>query len=176
MTTTYGYRERTAFWLGYRVELETGIVLSPNGNQLKPYITGEGGYPRISVGRFGGQCSVHRLVGYQLWGKAIYQAGMEVRHLDGNVWNWLPGNLALGTKSENAMDKKPEVRRAAAITASQTIQKYDHRDVIAFYKQVGSYRKTMAEFGISSPGTMSFIIRKSMMSQSPALPEHREAA
>lgn len=44
------------------------------------------------------------------------------------------------------------------------MQKYNHHDVIEYYNEVKSYKKVMQKFNISSKGTVSFIIRKSIES------------
>ena len=63
------------------------------------------------------------------------------------------------------MDKPAEQRKNAAIIATRFAQKYNHQDVINYYNQVKSYNKVMQYFGISSKGTVSFIIKQSIVSQ-----------
>ena len=39
-----------------------------------------------------------------------------------------------------------------------------HKEILAYYKKVGSYTKVMEKFNISSKGTVSYIIKKSIES------------
>lgn len=152
--TGFGYKERIAYARGYRVAELT--VLSPSGKTLHPW-TGNTGYPWITIGKTE-KCSVHRLVAFQLWGEMIYERGIEVRHLDGNKLNFLPANLALGTHSQNQLDIPQPIRVRIATIAAAAVKKHDHTAVRAFYQQTGSYTKTMDQFGLSSKGTLHFIL------------------
>jgi hypothetical protein len=151
--------ERVAYAKGYRVT-EDGRLLNPCMTQLHPATIG--GYPCFKPSKYSTQCRVHRLAAFQMFGDAIYQEGMEVRHGDNGPLCFAHSNLKLGTHSENMMDRDPAARRAHAVKASSHIKKYNHAAVIAFYEKVRSYRKVMAEFGINSKGTVSFIVRKSI--------------
>lgn len=104
---------------GY-VVTEDGILLGPKGRvAVKAY--GKQKYPTFSVsgvpgvknkyGVFG--VPVHKLAAFCFYGEDALTSEC-VRHLDGDVNNVSRDNIALGTHSENNMDKDPEVRRAAA--------------------------------------------------------------
>lgn len=149
-----------AFNKGYRAS--DGQIFF--GNNVRSLFKNSHGYSRFTI-RFLDKVvsvAVHRLVAYQKYGEAIFESGIEVRHLDSDKTNNLDYNIGIGTHSQNMMDKSPEIRRAAAIKASQSIAKFDHSEIITFHRHTKSYKKTMSEFGISSKGTLNFILRKSM--------------
>ena len=105
------------------------------------------------------KCQVHRFNAWFKFGAAIYEPNIVCRHLDGNPLNNHQDNLALGTQSDNMMDRPAHVRHAHAFASSRHAMKHDHAAIVAFYRIHGS-NKTMTEFGISSKGTLSFIINK----------------
>lgn len=152
-------KERTAYQAGYRVE--GGTIKSPSGKILKGWEKA-GGYLFISTGSIAGNIAIHRLVAFQKFGNAIYQPGIEVRHLNGNPSDYSESNISIGTKVENAADKSPALRLRAAVNASRHAQKWDHTAIVLRYHDGASYTQIMSEFGIKSKGTVSFIIRQSM--------------
>jgi hypothetical protein len=104
---------------------------------------------------------VHRLVAYQKYGEVTFLKGVQVRHLDGNSENNTESNIAIGTASQNQMDKTEETRKRMALHASSFIKIHDHDKIIKSYQEGKSYKTIMDETGIKSKGTISFIIRKS---------------
>ncbi len=150
-----------AFAKGYRCTPE-GSVISPKGRVLKLRNHSKGGYPYFGVA-IGGKKKVtvraHRLQAFQKFGAAMFEPGIEVRHLDGNPANFAEANLALGTKSENQQDKSKETRIRVATIASKAVTKHDHAAVIAGYQSNG-FSATLSMFGIGK-GTLSYILRKS---------------
>lgn len=150
-----------AYKRGYRVA-DDGTVMNGDGRILSGSIS-SGGYRKF---RFDGAlpgCLVHRLVAFQKFGEAIFREGVVARHLDGNPLNNRVENIALGSHDFNMRDKSPAVTMASALKATAAHRKYDAREVIAFYKASGrSYKATMAKFGITSKGTLNFILRRSM--------------
>ncbi len=143
-----------AFERGYYVAPD-GRVSNPSGKPLSCYVTRKG-YRKFHFQR-GAALQVSRLVAFQKFGEAIFGNGIVVRHLDGNSKNDSWENIAIGTHSQNMMDMPPEVRRAKAAAANR---KFDPAKVRAFYQQSGSYKVTMAEFGITSKGTLHHILNK----------------
>ena len=104
---------------------------------------------------------VHRLVAYQLYGKELYEEGFQVRHLDGNPLNNCEYNICLGTKSQNEMDKLPEIRRKVAIKASSKIRVLSDEMVMKVKQRRidgASYRQLVEEFGLSGKGQAYFIV------------------
>lgn len=142
---------------GYRIT-KTGGILNPKGEPLKGATSV---YVHIGV-RIGGKrkkCKVHRLQAYQKFGDKMFEDGVVVRHLDGNPLNNSWDNIAIGTHSDNMMDMSKEVRLAKALHATSFVRKHDKTAVYEFYQKCRSYKKTMAEFNISSKGTLNFIIK-----------------
>ena len=156
----YSRLEKLAYDRGYRVSDE-GIVSSTKNENIGGIING---YHFITI-RVDGNCRnirSHRLLAYQKYGDKIYEPGTVVRHLDGDSNNNHINNIAIGTYSENMMDIPKEVRIAKAKHATSFVKKHDHSEILKFYHKVKSYKMTMEKFGISSKGTLYFIIKKSI--------------
>jgi hypothetical protein len=100
--------------------------------------------------------SVHRLQAYQKYGEELYVGGLEVRHLDNVCSNNAESNIALGTKSQNAMDKPKETRVRVAGLANL---KHNYAAIQAFYQGTKSYKRTMAQFALTSKGTLNYILK-----------------
>jgi len=149
-----------AYEKGYRVI--NGEVISPSGQILKPYLSyTKGEYKRLEFKVEKMNVAVHRLAAYQKYGKELFRDGIEVRHKDGNSLNNSDDNILIGTKSENALDKLPKVRKRAAIQASNKIRRFsddEMKEIKKKYNEVRSYKKVMREFGISSKGTLHYIL------------------
>lgn len=145
---------------GYRVS-EDGTFYSSKGNVIK-YICRDG-YVRTSL-KVGGRNKMlfaHRVQAFQKYGDKIYTKGLLVRHLDGNKSNNHVDNIVLGTNRDNSMDRSKEERLASALNATKHTIKYNKEDVIEYYLNNGkSYKKTKEKFGISSSGTLYYILNK----------------
>ena len=150
-----------AFEKGYRVRKD-GTVVNPKGGVIKGRI-GNTGYKKFSIrlnGKETSQVSIHKLCAYQKYGDIIFQAEC-VRHLDGNPLNNCPDNIEIGTQKDNMMDVPKDVRQKKAEYATSFMRKYNKNEVRDFYKQNGnSYKKTKEHFGITSNGTLWFILNK----------------
>jgi len=145
---------------GYRVN-SAGEVVSPKGKIRKLYLSPEG-YLTFSYSglRRAVTLSVHRLCGFQKYGRAIFDPNLEIRHIDGVKQNNTSSNLVLGTHSQNMMDQPPGVRLARAKHASSFNIKYNHEAIRKFHANGDrSYKDIMVEFGISSKGTVNYILR-----------------
>lgn len=105
---------------------------------------------------------IHRLVAFYKYGSKIFESGIVVRHLNGNPLDNSISNIAIGTAKDNSNDRDKGSMRRCAINASQSVIKHNHSEVIAAYKKLGTYEKVMKKLGITSKGTISFIINKSM--------------
>lgn len=86
---------------------DTGLVRGLSRGTLrtlKPRSSGP--YPSVNLCRRGTKRSarIHNLVAHAFLGPR--PAGLQVRHLDGNPLNNSVSNLAYGTASENALDKR----------------------------------------------------------------------
>ena len=148
---------------GYKI-LSNGRVMSPFGKLLK-IKTSSKGYAVFSV-RYKGDSypvPVHRLCAYQKYGDIIFSCDC-VRHLDGNCLNNAHENIEIGSFSDNQMDKPKNIRVMSAKKASHSYSmKYNDEDVCRikdYHSKCGGYNETMKKFGISSKGTLHFILNK----------------
>jgi len=146
-----------AYQKGYRIR--NNIIYNPEGKILSGCLDGKG-YTQFKHNKTT-SVHVHRLVAYQKYGDAMFDEGIEVRHLDRNKRNNLGENIAMGTSKDNSQDIPPEVRKRAANIASSFRKKYNNEAVRAFYYKCKSYKKTMEMFGIPSSGSLHYIINTS---------------
>ena len=97
-----------AFQKGYRVE--NGEIFNHLHQKINFWLQSTG-YPAIAVSSR--PVKVHRLVAYQKFGNAIFEKGIEVRHLNGNKLDFSFENISIGTAKENNQDKPIEQRKHA---------------------------------------------------------------
>ena len=163
--TARQHRIKTCFARGYRA-IENGTkVLDPSGKEKNLFLNNRG-YLRFSYHQDGkdGGMEVHSLVAYQKFGEKLFEEGIQVRHLDGTRTNNTPENIALGTQKQNTMDRSPTSRKQHAKHAASFWKKHDHDAIRRFYTENDvSYSDVMAKFGISSKGTVSWIINTGTM-------------
>lgn len=149
-----------AYNMGYRVD-DNGHLISPKG-MLRKVRKDSRGYLETNVRIDGKLCHlyIHQLVAYQKYGNKIYSAEC-VRHLDGNPLNNTSTNIEIGTLSENMMDIPQETRKRNAEIATSFVRKWDKMKIREYHKRNGnSYKQTKEHFGISSSGTLWFILNK----------------
>jgi len=115
-----------------------GKVLSP-GQQVNGYLI-----VILSVCGKTRTERVHRLVAESFHGVA---KGMEVRHLDGNMHNNAPENLAWGTRKENMAD----ARRHGTLScgAKHPAAKLTDESVVVILNDHRKHKEIAAEFGVS---------------------------
>lgn len=149
-----------AFSLGYRAK-ENGDIISPKGN-----IVGNlqrNGYKKFTI-RYKGQIfniPTHRFVAYQKYGEIIFSCEC-VRHLDGDCLNNSFNNIEIGTLKDNSLDIPKLKRIESARYAASCYSGYNNdervKKIKEFHAKTKSYKKTMEHFGISSKGTLHFIL------------------
>lgn len=151
--------EKIAFNRGFRITVD-GICLNPKGA-----VRGSkkiDGYFSVKL-RLKERSSVtlkfHRLQAFQKYGEAIFKRGIVVRHLNGNPEDNSWENIAIGTYSENMMDIPEQQRISHAKIAASYLKKYNNQEIKDFYNNEKSYKKTMEKFGISSKGTLNYILK-----------------
>jgi hypothetical protein len=152
--------EKIAKDRGYFVDKEGNLFT--NRENIVNYICRDG-YIRTSLKVEGKNKMLfaHRLQAYQKYGDAIYSKGILVRHLDGNKTNNHINNIAIGSNRDNMMDRSKEERTLHANNASKKTIKYNRNEVIQYYEECGrSRKKVMEKFGISSGGTLHYILKK----------------
>ena len=152
--------EKEAFNAGYRLTPDGCRLITPTGEILASY-TGKWGHLSCRFGPKSARkaLSLHRFQAWLKYGDVIYQKGIVCRHLDGNSGNNTVENLVLGTPQDNSMDRTPKDRKQSAFSASRHVLKHDHVAIVAYYKLHG-FRSTMSKFGITSKGSLSYIINK----------------
>ena len=90
----------------------------------------------------------------------MFAKGILVRHLDGNSLNNKASNLALGTNSDNMLDKSKEDRVAHAKHAASFLVKYPWDRIKADRKSGMTYKELMSKYSIKSKGTLSYKLGK----------------
>lgn len=149
-----------AFEKGYRVV--AGEVISPYKSEpLKPW-PDERGYMVFAIRDSRNKITnihIHRMVAYQKYGNALFEVGIETRHLDNDYLNNFEDNIAIGTHTENMQDIPKDLRLKKAIHTSKHIRKFTDDEVAQIRKfHKGSYKETMDRFNITSKGTLHHIL------------------
>jgi hypothetical protein len=160
---------------GYAVDVEQGCVLGLTGKIMATKLRGKQRYPTVSLSvRRGGKrkivsAPVHKVVAYALWGRRAFIPSLCVRHLDDNTCNNTRTNLALGTYSQNNMDKAKEVRRSASVKARAAQPSISYNAKLCFadaaeIKRVG--RLAMNTHGRVRRGVVRLLAERYNMSRS----------
>lgn len=154
---------------GYRVT-QDGAFLNPSGKQAG-YLMKDGymhstGF--IAPGHhYKVHFRVHRLAAFQWFGNAIFRPGVEVRHLNGDRLDNSRGNIALGSHSDNMLDRPKEERRAHARHAASFCRALtsEQAQQLILDRQAGAtYKKLMQKYGIAK-STVSYIVNGKMYSE-----------
>lgn len=156
----YHRREEIFFNRGYRID-KCGQLFNPQGIKVAGSINNDG--YRSTGGKFEGKKKhilFHRFVAYCKFGDKLYNKDMVVRHLDGNKLNNSWDNIAIGTSQENSMDKPQEMRIRVSSNANKRHSDKKVEDIIKCHNEGLPYSEIMKKFGITSKGTLSFIINK----------------
>ncbi len=114
---------------GYLV-LRDGTPIGVHKHPLKPYVCHDG-YHHIGI-KYNKHCesiSVARLQAYQKYGERALTEEVEVRHLNGNPDDNSYDNIAIGSKSDNAMDKPRAIRQRTARQAAQAQRRFTDSEV-----------------------------------------------
>lgn len=163
---------RVAFEMGYRVTAAGGVV-APSGRHLVLRWNGDYRHFTFTVRKADREehglfrvCSlpVHRLASYQLFGEEALKPGIQTRHLnDSKIDNRLV-NIAIGTQSDNMMDRPEHVRKAIAVLGARSPRKTRRKLIDDQVRQIrerfvaGESARTLAKaFGVAH-GTISNIV------------------
>ena len=105
---------------------------------------------------------VHRLQAYQKFGEKIFEAGLVVRHINGNSLDNSYDNIGIGTHSDNMLDIPKDKRIAKSIHASSKNRKFTDAQVQAIKDDSKihglSYNEIMVKWDIHSKGTLSYLV------------------
>ena len=159
------------FEKGYDIN-KHGIIINSKGEFIEGYIhTLKSGYERkeITIRHDKKLINIchHRLQAYQKFGKAMFEKGVMVRHLDGDSLNNFWDNIQIGTNSENQMDVVKEKRIEKSLNAIR-IKQDNIRSVkerYSIYEDLKNnipYSEIMKKHGVTSKGTLSFMKNKSI--------------
>lgn len=133
---------------GYRVS-KGGELINPNGVIISGSLSSNGYLKfKFSYNGIKQEMPVHRLQAFQKFGAELFNQGVVVRHLNSNKTDNSEDNIAIGSYSDNAMDRPLEQRRKISSIATRKITKYNHDSIFLIYSTVG-YKKTRDQTGIS---------------------------
>ena len=152
-----------SFDRGYVVDKD-GKVFNKEGKQLSIGKSKKGYLSfniRLEKGQNATRSFVHRLQAYQKFGEKIFDEGIVVRHLNGDSTDNSYDNIGIGTYSQNSLDVPKEKRIELSSKANL---KHDHEAIINDRNNGLSFSEIMVKHGISSKGTISFILKNSMLS------------
>ena len=145
-----------AFNKGYTVDYFGNCF--KNGIEVKVMIN-KNGYKKFSI-RIDKEVIpvfIHKMQAFKKFGEKAFEGGICVRHLNGNSVDNSFENIAIGTQKQNMLDVPKEKR---ILNASNP--KYNHLEIIKDRNEGMSYKDIMEKHGISSKGTLSFIVKKSI--------------
>lgn len=162
--TKHTQRIREAFERGLRVN-EAGEVIGLLGRVRSPQVmTSAHGYKIAKVNlTFDGKnifITVAKLAAYQWFGEKALAADVQVRHLDGNSLNNAKDNLAIGSASDNMMDRPAEVRLTAAKAGATKVRRLSEEGVTAFRadRAAGMSLNALAKKYQVAKSTASYIV------------------
>ena len=145
---------------GYYVD-KKGDVFNKDGKSISLSSNNKGtGYKSFNIRVNGSNPTrsfVHRLQAFQKFGDVIFKEDMVIRHLNGDSLDNSFENIGIGTLSDNMLDIPKEKR---VLNASNP--KHDHEKIIQDFKNGYTYKEIMEKYGITSKGTVSFIVNKSL--------------
>lgn len=111
---------RFAYEKGVRFDFGSQELITSTGKRVKPKLYGTQRYPCYTIAVVKKErvsFLIHKFAGFLSFGEAALKTGVHVRHLDGNRMNLSESNLALGTASDNELDKPKNERSERALHA-----------------------------------------------------------
>lgn len=157
----FNKNEEVAYNMGYRVD-ESGNLFD-NKNVIKNLNTPKRGYNIFQINNANNKkmkVFIHRLVAYQKFGQSIYKEGIVVRHLNGISNDNSYDNIEIGTFSDNMFDIPKEKRIERSRKSNVKYKNEELKNILSFYSESKSYKKTMIKFNISSKGTLWHVLNK----------------
>ena len=152
---------------GYRVSKD-GSVTSKHG-PIKTTLDNTGkGYFRFTINsklyKSTKTIQVHRMQAYQKYGMKMFEEGICVRHLNGNSHDNSYDNIAIGTLSDNQMDRPKEDRIKYAINASSFMRRFTDEQVqeILIDRVNGYTYKELCEKYDTSKSTLSYLFNHAL--------------
>jgi len=159
---------KTAYDKGYRVT-DDGILLGVNGlpKSARPC---KRGYQNSTI-KIGNACRrlyVHRLMAYQKYGEAMFDSGIHVRHLNGVSTDNRIENIAIGTASENTMDKPESVRQLVSSQANRVFSDEQVKRILKDRAEGATYKELKERYG-APKSTLSYLFNRSMYAAQAAM-------
>ena len=139
-----------AFQKGYRVE--NGEIFNHLYKKINFWL--KNGYPVIAISSH--PVKVHRLVAYQKFGNAIFEKGMQIRHLNGDKLDFSFQNIEIGTSKQNQLDKPIEQRKHAGYLCNLRKRKLSieqateiRNEYLLLTKKYGFTRATARKYNVT---------------------------
>jgi len=155
----------TIFNKGYHIN--NGDVISSTGKVLKlrkdtrGYLTFScRPYPR-SVDQNNYRIPVHQLTGYQKYKDDIFGDDIAIRHLNGDKSNNTADNIAIGSQSDNMMDRSPKDRLEHSLKAAGKRRKFTDNTVNNIKQDRNNgmtYKDIMLKYNITSKSSLHYIL------------------
>jgi len=135
--------------LGYYMS-DDGQVFNPEGNPIgKKAADGYVIYSvRLAKNTNPIQIGLHRYVAYTKYGDAIFDKGVQCRHLNDIKSDNRPSNICMGTAKDNYNDR---IRNGIDHSI-----RYNRKDIIDSYNEVG-FNNTVRKYGISKAGLRKIV-------------------
>ena len=107
---------------------------------------------------------MHQLLAYQKFGVAALEEGVHVRHLNGDALDNTPDNIAIGSPTDNIMDRDPCDRkehaskaRASALVVTRKLSFEDVENMKRKRKSGLSYKEIAKSYGVVKSTAMRAI-------------------
>jgi len=148
---------------GYKIL--NGKVFTPKGKELK-LADNYKGYPKIAIrlNKKSYTVPIHKIVAYQKFGNAMFDKGVQVRHLNGNKWDFSFDNIEIGTQSDNRQDIPAEKRKEIGYKVNferRKLSKEQADEIRKTYLFPNGKRKSMLkiaiEYGVSRSAIKNLI-------------------
>jgi hypothetical protein len=149
---------------GYTADRE-GNIYGPRGNRLKLRQQGNKNrtYPHFGVNLNGQTIGVaaHKFISFLKFGEAAIAEGVHTRHLNDDPQDNRWDNIAIGSHSDNMMDKPKEIRQRTAQNAGRARSLPDHLwvQIELDRSQGATYPQLRERYGIAK-STLSFRLSK----------------
>ena len=97
-----------------------------------------------------------------MFGDKIFDEKLQVRHLDGNKFNFKDSNISIGTQSQNSLDRPKKERTEHAIKAASVLRRFTKKEIetIISRNRYGESLNKLAKEYKTAKSTLSYIINK----------------
>lgn len=113
----------------------------------------------LSVGSESLKVYAHHLVAWEKFGDDFLAEGIHVRHLDGDLFNNSHENIAIGTASQNQMDRPAADRRRVSSMANKKHSDFMLNQIKEDHASGLSYKAISLKYGIPK-STASYYLSK----------------